>query len=67
MSTQFNCKNYFYCKLFSQTVLIQTIQFIISLVFADTQLNVKTVLFQTIQISVSTVLISKTFISNNPV
>ena len=35
---------------FSRTVLIQTIQFRISIVFVSTQINVKTVLFQTIQI-----------------
>ena len=45
---------------FSQTVLIQTIQFSISIVFVYTQLNVKTVLFQAIQLSWSTVSISKT-------
>ena len=38
----------------SQTVLIQTIQFSISIVFVYIQLNVKTVLFQAIQISIST-------------
>ena len=40
---------------FSQTVLIQLIQFSISTDFIYTQLNVKTVLYQTIQFSVSTV------------
>ena len=45
---------------FSQTVLIQTIQFSISMVFVYTQLNVKTVLFQTIQLSIITVSMSKT-------
>ena len=45
---------------FSQTVLIQTIQFSISIVFIHTQLNVKTVLFQIIQFSVSTVSMPKT-------
>ena len=35
-----------------QTVIIQTIQFSISIVFVYTQLNVKTVLFQTIQFSI---------------
>ena len=39
---------------FSQTVLIQTIQFSISIVFVHTQLNVKTVLFRVIQFSIST-------------
>ena len=39
---------------FCQTVLIQTIQFSISIVFVHTQLNIKTVLFQTIQFSIST-------------
>ena len=51
---------------FSQTVQIQTIQFIISVVLVYIQLNVKTVLFQTIQLSESTVSISKnSSISNN--
>ena len=45
---------------FSQTDLIKTIQFSISIVFVYTQLNVKTVLFQTIQFSISTVSMSKT-------
>ena len=45
---------------FCQTVLIQTIQFSISIVFVHAQLNVKTVLFQTIQFSISTVSMSKT-------
>ena len=49
---------------FSQTVLIQTIQFSISIVFffafVFIQLNVKTVIFQTILLSVSIILISKT-------
>ena len=39
---------------FCQTVLIQTIQFSISIVFVHTQLNVNTVLFQTIQFNIST-------------
>ena len=38
----------------SQTVLIQPIQFTISIDFVYTQLNVKTVPFQTIQFSIST-------------
>ena len=38
----------------SYLVLIQIIQFSISLVFVHTQLNVKTVLFQTIQFCIST-------------
>ena len=54
MSTQFNCQKHFQAIQFSQTVLIQTIQFSIGLVFVHTQINVKTVLFQTIQFSVST-------------
>ena len=37
---------------FSQTDLIKTIQFGISIVFVYTQLNVKTVLFQIIQFSI---------------
>ena len=45
---------------FSQTVLIQTIQFSISMDFVYTQLNVKAVLYETIQFSVSTVSMSKT-------
>ncbi len=44
---------------FCQTVLFQTIQFKISIVFVHTQLNVKTVLFQIIQFSVSFVSMSK--------
>ena len=52
---------------FSQAVIIQTIQFGISIVFVHTQLHVKTVLFQTIQFSVNTVSMSKTFISVNSV
>ena len=38
---------------FRQTVLLQTIQFSISIVFVYTQLNVKTVLFWTIQLSIN--------------
>ena len=45
---------------FSLTVLIQTIQFSISIVFVYTQLNIKTVLFQKIHFNVKTVSISKT-------
>ena len=62
ISTQFNCQKHFYFKLFSlvKTVLIQTIQFSISIVFVYTQLNVKTVLFQTIQFSISLVSMLKT-------
>ena len=44
----------------SQTVLIQPIQFNISIGLVYTQLNVKTVPFQTIQFSVSTVSMSRT-------
>ena len=44
----------------NQTVLIQTIPFIMSTVVVYIQLNVKTVIFQTIQFSVSTVSKSKT-------
>ena len=43
---------------FSQTVLIQTIKFMISIVFVYTQLNVKILLFPTIQFSVTTVSMS---------
>ena len=39
---------------FSQTVLIQTILFSISIVFVNTQLNAKTYLFQINQFSIST-------------
>ncbi len=45
---------------FSQTVLVQTIQFRMSIDFVYTQLNVKIVLYLTIQFSVSTVSMSKT-------
>ncbi len=46
---------------FSQTVLIQTIQFRISIVFLfNKQLKGKTVLFQAIQFSISTVSMLKT-------
>ena len=41
----------FQVSQFSQTVLIQIIQFRIIKVFVYTQLNVKTILFQTIQFS----------------
>ena len=57
MSTQFNCQKHFYFNqfnLFSQTVVIQAIQFSISIAFVHIQLNVKTVLFQTIQVSIGT-------------
>ena len=62
MSTQFNCQKTFLFQAikFSQTILIQTIQFSISIDFVYTQLNVKTVIFQIIQFSISTVSISKT-------
>ena len=40
-------------SLYKWTVLIQIIQFSISIVFIHTQLSVKTVLFQTIQFSIS--------------
>ena len=62
MGTQFNCQKYFYFKLFkfSQTILIQTIQFCISINILHTQLNVKTVLFQITQFSISTVSMLKT-------
>ena len=45
---------------FSQTDLIQTFQFRVSIYFVHTQVNVKTVLFQTIQFNASTVLMLKT-------
>ena len=51
----FNCEKHpFYAIQFRQTVLIQTIQFSISIVFVYTQLNVETVLFQPILWSIST-------------
>ena len=54
MSTKFNCKTFLFQAIqFSQTVLIQTIQFCISLVFVHIELNVKTVLFLLIQFSIS--------------
>ena len=46
---------------FNQTVLFQTNQFHINIVFfIETRLNIKTTLFQSIQLSVRTVSISKT-------
>ena len=62
MSSQFNCwKTFpFQAIQFSQTFLVQTIQFSTSIVFFQTLLNVKTVLFQTIQFSVNTISMSKT-------
>ena len=52
---QFNCKKIFVFPAIqlSQTVLIQTIQFSISIVFVYTPLNLKTVLFQTMHFSIS--------------
>ena len=47
MSTQFNCQNYFYFKLFKQLYI--TIQFSVNTVSMS-----KTVQFQTIQFSIST-------------
>ena len=55
MSTQINCQ-----KHLSQTILIQIIQFSISIDFLHTPLNVKTVLFQTIQFSISKLSMLKT-------
>ena len=49
--------------LFGETILIQTIQFRISMDFNLTHLNIKTILFQTIQFSVSTISMSKQFYS----
>ena len=51
LSIQF-VKHFFQAIQFSQTVLIQTIQFSIGIVFVHTQSNVKIVLFQTIQFSI---------------
>ncbi len=52
---------------FSQTVLIQTIQFSISVEMVITQLNVETVLFPRIQLSVSKLSMSKRFYLSNSV
>ena len=63
MTMQFNWQKHFYFKLFSlvkQLVLLQTIQFSISIDFVYTQLNVKIVLFQKIQFNISTNSMSKT-------
>ena len=51
MITQFNCQKLFLFRAIqlSQTVLIQTFQFSISIVFVHIQLNVKIVPFQIIQ------------------
>ena len=46
--------------LYKGTVLFQTTLFSIGIIFAYTQLNVKSVLFQTIQFSISTASMSKT-------
>ena len=56
MGTQFKMSKtfLFQANQFSQTVLIQAIQFSICIDFVYTQLNVKTVLFQIILFSVST-------------
>ena len=55
MGTQFNCEKTFLFQAikFIHTVLIQLIQFSISIEFLYTQLDVKTVLNQTIQFSIS--------------
>ena len=55
MSTQFSCQKTFLFQAiqFSQTVLIQTNQFSISIGFVHTELNMKTVLFRTNQFSIS--------------
>ena len=47
MNTQFNCQKTFLFQAikFIQTVLIQLIQFSISIDFVYTQLNVKTLLY----------------------
>ena len=45
ISTQFTYQKHFYFKLFSSTVLTQTIQFSINIDFVYIQLNVKTVLY----------------------
>ena len=65
MSIRFNCQKLFQAIQFSQTVIIQPIQFDISIEFVYTQLNDKTVLFQTIQLT--TVSMSKTVPLNNSV
>ena len=46
------CQKHFYFKQFNQTIVIQTIQFSISIDLVYTQLNVKRVLFQTIQFNI---------------
>ena len=57
-----NCQKTFLFQAiqFNQTILIQTIQFSISIDFVYTQLNVKTILYETIQFSISTLSMSKT-------
>ena len=52
----------FHAIRFSETVLIQTIQFRINIDLVQTQLNVKTVQFQKNQFNVSRVLMSKTLL-----
>ena len=47
--------------LYISTVILQTIQFIISIIFVYTWLNVKTVLFKTIQFSIQKQFHSKQF------
>ena len=44
--------------MFNQTLLFETIQFRASIVFVNTQLNVKTLLFQSNQFSISTLVSS---------
>ena len=60
MSKEFNSEKKFLFQAiqFSQTVLLQTIQFSMRIDFVYSQLNVKTVRFQTIQFSISTQFIS---------
>ena len=60
MNRHFNSQKHFYAIMISQTVLIQQIQFGISIDFVYTQLNVKAVLFKKNQFNVSTVAMSKT-------
>ena len=56
---------FLYLIQFSQTDIIKTIQFNISIVFVYTQLNIKTFLFQIIQFSVSSFNVKNSSISNN--
>ena len=54
LSTFFHTVKWFYTQPNDQTILFQTIQFIISIVFCLQTVKCKTVLFQTIQFSIGT-------------